>query len=116
MPQIFQRTYSLHTLFLQDSEGSNLTAPNLRGVRLFGWKGCLPPAVKSIREAYDDFQKLAKQKALWEDIDWESQAAKEIWGHGSGNKAVTDDRKKQIQREYMPPCFFFQFFETANIS
>ncbi len=88
---------------MKNTDGSNITVQNLRGVRLFGWKGCSSPDVKTISDSFDDFEKLAKQEALWKSIDWNSPAAKEIWGKGAGNKAVTDDRKTQIQRDYMPP-------------
>lgn len=84
---------------MSNSDGSNITAQNLRGVRLFGWKGCSTPDVKTISDAFDDFEKIATIEALYKNIDWTAQAATDIWGHGSGNKAVTDARKAQIQRE-----------------
>jgi hypothetical protein len=83
---------------MQNADGSNITVQNLRGTRLFGWKGCSSTDVKLITEAYNDFQILAKQEALWKNIDWNSQAVKDIWGHGEGRKALTDERKTQIQR------------------
>lgn len=99
---------------IQNSDGSNITAQNLRGVKLFGWTGCSSSDVKTISDAYDDFQTLAKQEALWKNIDWNSQAAKDIWGHGGGNTAVTDDRKKQIQRECIPPKVSFRFLKRLT--
>jgi hypothetical protein len=84
---------------MRADDGKNITVENLRGVRLYGWTGCSSPDVKTITESFDDFEKLAKQEALWKIIDWDSPAARDIWGHGTGNKAVTDERKKQIQRK-----------------
>jgi hypothetical protein len=84
---------------MKGDDGNNVTVENLRGVRFYGWTGCSSPDVKTITESFDDFQKLAKQEALWKNIDWDSPAARDIWGHGTGNKAITDERKKQIQRK-----------------
>ena len=100
---------------IRNTDGSNITAQNLRGVRLFGWRGCSSPDVKTISESFDDFEKLAKQEALWKDIDWNSPAAKEIWGHGTGNKGVSDERKTQIKREHIAP-YLRTMIDIADLS
>lgn len=83
-----------------NNDGSNITTENWRGTKLFGWKGCDPEEQKIIVETMQHFHKLADQKALWDNIDWDSPAAKEIWGHGAGDKAVFDNVKLQIKRIY----------------
>lgn len=37
---------------------------------------------KIIVDTMQDFYTLPDQGALWNDIDWESTAAKELWGRG----------------------------------
>ena len=41
---------------------------------------------------------LACCEGLYKNIDWDSRAAREIWGHGTDNKAIPDDVKDQIKR------------------
>lgn len=75
-------------------DGSNIAVENLRGTRLFGWKGCDSGAREIIVETMKHFHTLADQEALWKDIDWDSPAAKEIWGHTpDGKKVVLDNIK-----------------------
>ena len=69
--------------------GSPIDAKNWRGTRLFGWKGCDSGAKDTVVEAWNDFAKIASQEGLYKNIDWNSQAAKDIWGHGTGNKAIS---------------------------
>ena len=81
-------------------DGSNISVENWRGTRLFGWKGCEPNAQKVVVETMNDFHKLANQESLWKDIDWNSQAAKDIWGHSTNKrKAIPDDVRSQIKRK-----------------
>lgn len=90
---------------VKNDDGSEISIENWRGTKLFGWKGCEPEEQKIIVETFQHFHKLADNKALYDSIDWVSQAAKEIWGHSTDDrKAVQDDRKKQIK----------QIFEAAQ--
>ena len=83
-------------------DGSNITVENWRGTRLFGWKGGDPGAQKIIVETMKHFHTLANQETLWKDINWDSPAAKDIWGHATDDrKAVLDNVKLQIKRK----CF-----------
>lgn len=82
-----------------NDDGSNITTENWRGTKLFGWKGCGPDAQKVIVKTMEEFYKLAQQEALWKEIDWNSQAAKEIWGHGTGEAEILDNVKLQIKRK-----------------
>lgn len=85
-----------------NEDGSNITVENWRGTKLFGWKGCKDPEKEIIVQAFKDFVALAQQKELCDNIDWNSPAALEIWGHSTDDrKAVQDDRKKQIKRKYL---------------
>jgi hypothetical protein len=81
---------------LTNADGSNITIENLRGTRLFGWKGCEVKDTKAIAEAYDDFYKLANP--LSSKIDWVSEVAQDFWGMNEGKNRVPDDRRKQIQQ------------------
>lgn len=58
---------------LKGPNGEDLTIENLRGVHLFGWKGCSGDEGKWIKEAYGDFYKLAQQPELYNNIDWSDQ-------------------------------------------
>ena len=81
------------------SDGSNFTAENWRGTRLFGWKGCAENEVNLITQAWNDFYKLAQQKDLYKDIDWTSQAALDIWGHSTApRRQLSDETKKEIKQ------------------
>ena len=82
-----------------NDDGSNITTENWRGTKLFGWKGCDKDEQNIIVEAMQQFYKLAQQEALWKEINWNSQAAKEIWGHGTGNKEILDNVKLKIKRK-----------------
>lgn len=58
---------------LKDSDGQNITIDNLRGVRLFGYKGCTNQEGNAINVAYNDFYKLAQQPELYNHINWNDQ-------------------------------------------
>lgn len=82
-------------------DGSNFTAANWRGTRLFKWKGCDENQVNAITQAWNDFHKLASQEELYKDIDWTSQAALDIWGHSTDpRKQLSDDTKAEIKQIY----------------
>lgn len=84
---------------IYQADGSNFTAENWRGTRLFGWVGCDKGARNIITETWDDFYKLAQQPSLYKNIDWDSQAAKEIWGDPVDHrKQLSDHTKSQIQQ------------------
>jgi len=76
----------------------NDTIQNLRGTRLYGFADCGSNEKQIINEAWDDFYTLSQQKALYDSLDWNAQAAKEFWGAVSGNNAMSDDAKTEIQR------------------
>ena len=81
------------------SDGSNYTAENFRATRLFGWKGCDVYEQKIIVETWKDFHKLANQPSVYKNIDWNSQAAKEFWGHSTDPKmAISDKTKSEIKQ------------------
>lgn len=101
-------------------DGSNITVENWRGTRLFGWKGCDSGAKDIIVETMQHFHTLADQDALWKDIDWDSPAAKEIWGHATnGKKVILDNIKQQIKRKCslhpMAGLKMLTFFLLRNI-
>ena len=81
---------------LTDSNGSNITVENLRGTRLYGWKGCEVDETKAIASAFDDMYKLAKPLAS--KIDWAGEIAVDFWGKNEGLNKVPDDRRTQIQQ------------------
>ena len=60
---------------LKGPQGQDLTIASLRGVHLFGWKGCTGDEGKQIAKAYDDFYKLAQQPAVYNNIDWNDQVS-----------------------------------------
>ncbi|KAL9108235.1 MAG: hypothetical protein Q9227_006973 [Pyrenula ochraceoflavens] len=76
----------------------NITTTNLRGTRLYGWKGCTKADSDIITEAYDDFYYLANQKALYQNIDWTDQPVKDFFGPSTGASKITDDRRTEIQQ------------------
>ena len=81
-------------------DGSRLETQNWRGTKLFGWKGCGDGEKDIIVQTMKDFYTLAQQKTLWENIDWDSPAAQEIWGHATDDrKKVLDNIKPQIKRK-----------------
>ncbi|KAL9618507.1 MAG: hypothetical protein Q9160_006763 [Pyrenula sp. 1 TL-2023] len=82
---------------LKDKNGKNIDVKNVRGVHLFGWTACEQNERSIIEETYDDFYKLAQQQEVYNNIDWNHQAAREFWGAASGKKPIKDDTKKQIQ-------------------
>lgn len=82
---------------LKNPDGSNITIENLRGTRLFGWKGCSSSDSKAIAEAFDDFHKLADPLAS--NLDWSAEPAADFWGRNNGPNRVPDERRTQIQRE-----------------
>ncbi|KAL9622665.1 MAG: hypothetical protein Q9160_002975 [Pyrenula sp. 1 TL-2023] len=84
---------------IHNPDGSNISTQNWRGTKLFGWKGCGKNERDIIVQAFQDFHMLANQKELYDNIDFEAPAAKDIWGHGTGANAVRDDIKEQIKRE-----------------
>lgn len=69
---------------LRGSNGEYLTIENLRGVHLFGWKGCSGEESKWIKEAYNDFYKLAKQPELYNNIDWNDR----VYTHSLSDTSV----------------------------
>lgn len=81
---------------LNNADGSSISIENLRGTRLYGWKGCSRPDAQSIAEAFNDFNKLASPLASG--IDWASEVAEDFWGKNAGPNRVPDDRRKQIQQ------------------
>ena len=66
---------------LKGSNGEDLTIASLRGVHLFGWKGCSGQEGKWIQEAYNDFYKLAQQPELYNNIDWNDQVSRSSFTH-----------------------------------
>ena len=60
---------------LKDANGANLTVDNIRGVHLYGWKGCDARESNAISEAYNDFYKLANQQEVYNKIDWDGQVS-----------------------------------------
>ncbi|KAL9617663.1 MAG: hypothetical protein Q9160_007580 [Pyrenula sp. 1 TL-2023] len=69
----------------------------LQGYRFFGWDGCKSDQKDQIVETIQQFYNLADNAKLT-NINWDSQAAKEIWGHSSDDrKAISNERKQQIQ-------------------
>jgi hypothetical protein len=81
---------------MTNADGSNITVENLRGTRLFGWKGCEVDDTKAIAAAFDDFYKLASPLAS--NIDWASEVAEDFWGKNTGNNKVPEYRRTQIQQ------------------
>jgi hypothetical protein len=75
---------------------------NLRGTRLYGWKGCEAKETNLITEAWDDFHKLADQLEVSNNIGFNEQSAREFWGASSGRNALSQDTKKQILRKSQP--------------
>ena len=64
--------------------------------RLFGWNACDKPAADIIKVTYDDFYKLSHVDGLWQNFDWDGQAAKEMWGAPS---KIPDERREEIRRK-----------------
>ena len=93
---------------LKNADGSNISTENLRGTRLYGWKGCERDDARAIAEAFDDFYKLASPLAS--NIDWDGLPAKDFWGAYSGQHRVSDARRSQIQRK---PYLFSATAKTA---
>ncbi|KIN09024.1 hypothetical protein OIDMADRAFT_23751 [Oidiodendron maius Zn] len=85
---------------LKNPDGTNISIENLKGTRLYGWKGCSPNEVEDIKDAWDDFYKLAQQKDLYKKIDWASQAATDFWGPASGDRVIPKDTRKEIQQVF----------------
>ena len=78
----------------------NVTDQSWRYTRLFGWKGCGTNEKNIIKQAYNDFYKLAQQKSLYSNIDWNSQPAREFWGHATqANKQISSATKGEIKRK-----------------
>jgi hypothetical protein len=83
---------------MTNPDGSNITIENLRGTRLYGWKGCEVQESKAIATAFSDFNKLATPLAS--SIDWAGEIAEDFWGKNEGKNRVPDDRRTQIQQIY----------------
>ena len=81
---------------LKNADGSNITIENLRGTRLYGWKGCEVDDSKAIAAAFDDFYKLAAP--LSSKIDWAGTIAEDFWGKNAGKNKVPNNRRTQIQQ------------------
>ena len=77
-----------------NADGSNKTVQNWRGTKLFDWKECDKGAQDIIVETMQSFNTLAQQEAPWKNVDWDSTAAKEIWGHATNNKRMISDNFK----------------------
>ena len=60
---------------LKNPDGSNVTIENLRGIRLFGFKGCSNHNANAIDVAYNDFYKLANQEEVYNQISWDDQVS-----------------------------------------
>ncbi|KAL9106050.1 MAG: hypothetical protein Q9227_008893 [Pyrenula ochraceoflavens] len=101
---------------VHNSDGSNITIDNWRGTYLFGWKGCDKNAKNIIIETYNDFQTLAGEDSVYKNLDWNSPAARDIWGHSSDpSKALSDDTKKQIKRKILSTVFADQAADKLPI-
>jgi hypothetical protein len=83
---------------LKNPDGTNISIENIAGTRLFGWKGCGEIEVDAIKDAWDDFYKLAQQNSVYKNLDWTSQAATDFWGPGSGEKVIPDNTRAEIKR------------------
>lgn len=81
---------------LTSADGSNITAENLRGTRLYGWKGCEVEDTIAIASAFDDMYKLANPLAS--QIDWADEISEDFRGKNQGKNRVPDDRRTQIQQ------------------
>ncbi|KAL2813095.1 hypothetical protein BJX63DRAFT_231074 [Aspergillus granulosus] len=57
-----------------NEDSSRINASNLRGTRLFGWKGCSLAEKDIIIDTWKDFYKLAQQDVLHTNFDWKHQA------------------------------------------
>lgn len=69
-------------------------------------RGCLDTRAvdrQIIDSTYDDFYKLSHLDGLYQNIAWEEQAAKEMWGVTSGPAPKPDDRKEEIRRALLAP-------------
>lgn len=86
---------------LKNPDGSDISIDSIRGVRLFGWKGCGGgDREKVIARAYNDFYKLSNQQAVYNAINWKGDAAIDFFGPGEGDHKIPDDTRKEIQRKY----------------
>ena len=63
---------------LKGPNGKELTIKELRGVHLFGFKGCTEGKGKAIKESYDDFYELANQPELYDQINWSDKVNKSL--------------------------------------
>ncbi|KAL8790632.1 MAG: hypothetical protein Q9213_000480 [Squamulea squamosa] len=85
---------------LKNSDGSNITIENLRGARLFGWKGCSTDEANAIGVAYNDFYKLANQYGVYDKIDWNDQATIDFFGPNGQVYNIPESRREQIQQVF----------------
>src|SRR5208282_450281 len=81
---------------LTNPDGSNISITNLRGTRLYGWKGCGSSEKNDIAQAFDDFYTLAQQPEVYNNIGWSDLAARQFFGPTVGRNRITDKRKVQI--------------------
>jgi hypothetical protein len=86
---------------LTNPDGSNITVENLRGTRLYGWKGCGSPERNDITQAFDDFYTLSQQPEVYNSIGWTGLAARQFFGPEVGRNSIPDKRKKEIQRRFL---------------
>lgn len=84
---------------LTNPDGTDITIQNLRGTRLFGWRGCDISESNAIAEAFDDFHKLVSLPEVYNSISWNDRAAIDFFGAASGKNRIPDKRRKEIQRE-----------------
>lgn len=85
---------------LTNPDGSDLTIENIRGVHLFGFKGCTGDQGREIKQTYNEFFELSNNPALYNNIDWNSRAATDFWGPGDGDAYVIPaGTRAEIQRK-----------------
>lgn len=81
-------------------DGSNITRENLRGTRLYDWKGCTTARVNNIQQAFRDMNALASQEGVYRNIDWTTEAAPDFLGpdiYTDPNFKIPDDTRSEIQ-------------------
>jgi hypothetical protein len=83
---------------LKDDDGNDISVENLRGTRLFGYKGCEKEEANKIDQAFKDFHTLVSQNGVHSNIDWAHAAAVDFFGPSAGKYRIPDDTRKEIQR------------------
>jgi hypothetical protein len=72
---------------------------NLRGTRLYGWRGCGVQEVNAITQAWKDFHTIADQLDVYNNIAFDQRPAKEFWGASAGRDMLKPETRKQILRK-----------------